>query len=553
MAKEVKGSVLDGQSHSYYGPAGLRSPVGVNEQLSEIVIGLAPFVPFSQAFTLHQTSNSGGIMIAPQSQGEDLVSNIINYERATGDPTPDADPRKTLEAGERVRSIRTLNNELGQLMQQATAFGFEKNPRTSVYVGPQEVATKEIASDIFDKLPANDKDDIFDLQLDSEVEILRMHSESFDLGMSTVDERQRLHTSLLALSKVSSMPDEMLRRVSGIEVTAAGGKAEDSGKYVQKAFRNTYRESGDIDAAFGEAANEWVSAINQTFSKVAKKGDSIADVLAKTKGGKANKELGILAPNMFELNQALRRMQDMQTMATNGAKRKNLYVYSVPLNIGGKSAQGNVTLGWEGMVLTIAHVEVIRGDSQGSDVSDLAGGFELLLLQGLGKNVTVGTMTIKKYWNQHLSNLSRMAVAQAYTRNTIGLIADPTIDAINTTNAYGTMVNMMAGKDISKSLGDVLQGVQKPVNTQVKKVFEKTMAGAERTTHLWKKMAAQRVWDGDINKYDFGVSREAGVWASQSAAWVNEVGYGFAVSPMLGIFGDARSASRWKGAVKSAK
>ena len=547
---DVQGSRLQSISSTYYGS--LRDTTGIQEQLSEIVVGLAPFVPFSQAFTLKQEQTSGGTMITPQSEGQDLVSNIINYEFATGDPAPEADPIRTMKVGERVRSIKNANDEIGELMRDATIFGFEKNPKKSTYGLPQEIVTDEIALDLFDKLSKDDQEDIFDLQLDSEKEIERMHSTSFDINMYNLEGRKKMHSSLLALSKLSNAPKSLLKRIAGIEITAAGSPDIKAGKYVQKIFGATYGGE-DIEATWAESAQQWVTDINTRFEDIIEQGNvkSIGDVLRKTKGAGTKGPLSEIVD--YELNQALRRFQDMLKMSTQEALGKDTYLYSVPLRTDNKMAQGNAYIAWEGKNLSarlvLQHAEVIKGDK----TSDLAIGFEQVLLEGLKQYITAGGTTLKEYHSRFLKQLSSMAVAQSYTRNTIGLIADPTIDAINATNAYGTMVNMMSSKQISQGLGDVLSGVTRTVEPKIKEVFNKIMTYSRNTTHNWKKQAAQRVWDGQINKFDFGVNKSAGVWAPREASWVNEVGYGFAVSPMLGIFDDARTATRWKTAVRTAR
>ena len=536
-------NLLENVTGQYYKALYSNIEPAVKEQLAETVVGFSPFVPFSKQFTLRVAQQTDKTLLVPDDIKKDkaFMEQVALYEEQTDDPRPpNTDASRTVSSYEANPELKKKTDEVGQLLRNASIFAFGEsdvkrgNPN---YTG--EVAFDIIAKDIFDKLPEQAKRDIFDVGLSSEEIQKGFFSESFDIGMRTTESRRKLHTSLLSLQK-AGFDEDILRRTGGIEITIAYKKR------VQKFYNEFATEGSDASSSFRSGAQKYVDELNNQLQQVQSRFDKLKDVIGK--GAKHLKKIaglpGSALPGgaVYEINQALRRVADMNTETL--WKGKDTYLYTVPIKTSNFSGQGVAAIqvanrnDFPSMQFTLLEASVVP--------TTVAGGLETVLLEQNGDVLGLEEGALNDQFQTYLEGTAAELVAGTFTSTTNGRAFDPSAPIAHSIAPYGVISQIMTNREISEAILQSFEGVKKPMSDRVAKIYSKMVNEANTLSRSWQMHSAQHIWKGNFDEYQFGMADgRAEVWKG-SNYWTDRMGEGFVVSPLLGTYKESKTYNFFK-------
>jgi len=112
------------------------------------------------------------------------------------------------------------------------------------------------------------------------------------------------------------------------------------------------------------------------------------------------------------------------------------------------------------------------------------------------------------------------------------------------------VARLMTEKQIAESLKrQMIDGAASGVGGQVLALYEELMKESEDLSEMWRQASSSlEGWKGDIDRYNYsddpqtGLNYRAGVWFP-GQYWVNDKGFGNAISPFMGVAAGAEASS----------
>jgi|8_EtaG_2_1085327.scaffolds.fasta_scaffold01786_5 hypothetical protein len=517
------------------------------EMLAETVVSFSPFVPFSKSFSLRIAKRADATLLVPDDMKKDpaFMEQVALYEAETGDPQPpNTDASKTVQAFEQNPDLTNRSKEIAKLLQNATAFAFgESDVKRSNVTYAGEVAFDSIAKDVFDKLPESSKKDIFNIGLASKEIQKGFFSESFDIGMRTVASREKLHTTLSSLSKAGFSNDK-LRNVGGVEITIAYKKR------MQKFYNDFAKEGASETQAFKSGAQKYVDELNSQVKILQQKFNRIGDFIKL--GGKKLKEISglegsaIAGGAVYEINQALRRVADMN--AESLWKGKNSYLYTVPIKTASFTGQGvaNIAVNnrrdFPNMEWVLVEAAVVP--------TSIAGGLETVVLEQNADVLGIEEGALNQQFQTYLDLTATEWIKGIYDSTTYGRAFDPMAPVANSIGGYGIMSQVMTDRQLTEAIIHSFKGVKAPMTKHVARVYEKMINEANQLSKSWQQFSSQHIWKNNFDYYQFGNEERAEVWKG-SNYWTDKLGEGMVVSPLLGTYSKSMGYNSFKDRISS--
>lgn len=263
-----------------------------------------------------------------------------------------------------------------------------------------------------------------------------------------------------------------------------------------------------------------------------------------------------------ELNRFVRRSFDVPILQGINAKYagKDIMLEQVPIShkmqfadgkIGELLGQGFVFIRLSGATKTIAdlHFELVDSvvTTQTRDF-----GMDMWLLESYINKRGLKTQFLQNAYEVlkkvYFPLLQREYLASEFTPEQMAQFFEPT----NSMNIHfrAHVARLMTEKQIADSLRQqMIDGAALGVSAQVTALYNELINEAGDLSETWRKASSSlEGWKGDINRYNYsddpqsGLNFRAGIWFP-GQYWVNDKGFGNAISPFLGVASGVDAAS----------
>jgi len=261
--------------------------------------------------------------------------------------------------------------------------------------------------------------------------------------------------------------------------------------------------------------------------------------------------------NLKEFNRFLRRSVDtpvLQSLAT-AFSGKNIMMEQIPLSSkvlkaggekeGAQNAQGFAFIEIVGsqnlatLQFRLAHAHV----SEQQIGEEKSYGMDVWLIEQYSNLNWLGQSATQTLKNHYFPLLQREKLAEDNS-------ADNMVSFFDYTTGEGSIVQMgvavaqlMTEREIAESLmGQMTDNVGVgQVAGKVAAIYNEIIKAAGEVSETWRSASSRLTgWKGDIDRFNYsedpdsGLQYQAGVWFPNNY-WVNDTGFGFAISPFMGV------------------
>ena len=575
-AASVTGDLID-ISKRYSGEVFSKRVPAAKEMLQQVSINLAPFVPFSARFAIEVMQKSNATVFQPSVAGQDAMYDSAKetYEELTEDPESPSrkDLLRTREefASGRGAELKSASNQLAELLRAATVFAYKKSElkQAANPMYAHELSFDAVATDIFDKLQESDKNkgttfikEIEDIVGSKPFEAI--NETSGDVGVNSLKEHQKLGVHLLALkhSMMNSPPklseDEamaILKNIAFSEITSAGSKT--GGKRVQHMFKAATNAGASAHDAWEAAVKEFVGELNagleilkneiKGFKNDVFKYGKQGERRLRDMGKDALRDAGMSDTVIYEINQAVSRVQDIAFNGSIGNLAKTGYLYEVPINMEGPpdvTAMGQVILNVTGINTPDMAFEV-----KPEAIRLAFGDFGLqesginMLYQLAGALELADSRAINNLYADLIGGMVPEHIMGIYSSTVNAQAADPEQLIAAGIAPYATAVQIMSSRDLMKNIEVAMSQVEQPMTQQAKSFVESMMFKANMFSQVWKDFTANNIFLQGREDMTFSnpglTGPEPRVWSEDFQHWKETQGMGLTVAPFVAAFKDA--------------